>query len=133
MQEIIIYRADDGTDFEDEWDCKHYEWQQSCGKADYTLLSHNFQILPADDTNSYEDAYFIFVPTQASAFALSNNWDSEMISAYRPSFLPWREDQTIELGLWAWDEDLENWYHLGKKVDELTQLATKAMDAINGA
>ena len=133
MQEIIIYRADDGTDFEDEWDCKHYEWQQSCESADYTLLSHNFQILPIDDTNSYEDACFIFVPTQASAFALSNNWDSEMVSTCSPSFLPWREDQTIELGLWAWDEDLDNWYHLGKKVDELTQLATKAMDAINGA
>ena len=133
MQEIIIYRADDGTDFEDEWDCKHYEWQQSCETADYTLLSHNFQILPAYDTYSYEDACFIFVPTQASAFALSNNWDSEMVSANCPSFLPWRGDLTIELGLWAWDEDLEDWYHLGKKVDELTQLATKAMDAINGA
>ena len=133
MQEIIIYRADDGTDFEDEWDCKHYEWQQSCETADYTLLSHNFQILPVDDTNSYEDACFIFVPTQASAFALSNNWDSEMVSTCCPSFLPWRGDQTIELGLWVWDEDLDNWYHLGKKVDELTQLATKAMDAINGA
>ena len=133
MQEIIIYRADDGTDFEDEWDCKHYEWQQSCESAEYTLLSHHFQILPTEDANSYEDACFIFVPTQASAFALFNNWDTDMINEDCPSFLPWRGDQTIELGLWAWDEDLEQWYHLGKKVDELTQLATKAMDAINGA
>ena len=133
MTEIIIYRADDGTDFEDEWDCKHYEWQQSCESAEYTLLSHHFQILPADDANSYEDVCFIFVPTQVSAFALSNNWDTEMINADCPSFLPWRGDQTIELGLWAWDEDLEKWYHLGKKVDELNQLATRAMDAINGA
>lgn len=133
MQEIIIYRADDGTDFEDEWDCKHYEWQQSCESAEYTLLDCHFQILPTKDTNSYEDACFIFIPTQASAFALSNNWDTEMISTYCPAFLPWRGDQTVELGLWAWDEDLEKWYHLGKKVDELNQLATKAMDAINGA
>ena len=133
MTEIIIYRADDGTDFEDEWDCKHYEWQQSCESAEYTLLSHHFQIMSPEDTDSYEDACFIFVPTQASAFALSNNWDTDMIGRDCPSFLPWRGDQTIELGLWAWDEDLEKWYHLGKKVDELTQLATRAMDAINGA
>lgn len=133
MQEIIIYRADDGTDFEDEWDCKHYEWQQSCEKAEYTLLDCHFQILPTEDINSYRDVYFIFIPTQTSAFELSDNWDTDMISMDCPSFLPWRGDQTIELGLWAWDEDLENWYHLGKKVDELTQLATKAMDAINGA
>lgn len=133
MQEIIIYRADDGTDFEDEWDCKHYEWQQSCEKAEYTLLDCHFQILPTEDTSSYEDACFIFVPTDASAFALSNNWDTDMINADCPSFLPWRGDQTIELGLWAWDEDLEKWYHLGQKIDELTKLATKAMDAINGA
>lgn len=133
MQEIIIYRADDGTDFEDEWDCKHYEWQQSCREADYTLLGNHFQILPSDETGSYEDVFFIFIPTQQSAFALSMNWDTDMVSADCPSFLPWRADQTIELGLWTWDEDLEKWYHLGKKVDELTQLATRAMDAINGA
>lgn len=133
MTEITIYRADDGTDFEDEWDCKHYEWQQSCKNAEYTLLSHHFQILPNEDTSSYENACFIFVPTNASAFALSNNWDIDMINAECPFFLPWQGDQTIELGLWAWDEDLEKWYHLGKKVDELTQLATRAMDAINGA
>lgn len=133
MTEIVIYRADDGTDFEDEWDCKHYEWQQSCKSAKYTLLDCYFQILPTEDINSYRDVYFIFIPTQASAFELSDNWDTDMISMDCPSFLPWRIDQTIELGLWAWDEDLEKWYHLGKKVDELNQLATKAMDAINGA
>ncbi len=133
MTEITIYRADDGTDFEDEWDCQHYEWQQSCKDADYTLLGSHFQILPADETNSYEEVYFIFIPTQASAFALSNNWDTDMIGADCPPFLPWRGDQTIELGLWAWDEDIEEWYHLGKRVDELTQLATRAMNAINGA
>ena len=131
MQEIIIYRADDGTDFEDEWDCKHYEWQQSCEKAEYTLLDCHFQILPTEDINSYRDVYFIFIPTQTSAFELFDNWDTDMISMDCPSFLPWRIDQTIELGLWAWDEDLENWYHLGKKVDELNQLAIRAMDAIN--
>jgi hypothetical protein len=132
MTEIVIYRADDGTDFEDEWDCQKYEWEQGCKDVDYTLLSHRFQILPTDETDSYENAFFIFVPTQQSAFALSANWDTDMICADCPSFLPWRGDQTIELGLWAWDEDFEKWYHLGKKVDELTQLATKAMNAING-
>lgn len=133
MTEIVIYRADDGTEFEDEWDCRHYEWQQSCGNEDYTLLGCHFQILPNEETNSYEDACFIFVPTQRSAFALCANWDTDMIGADCPSFLPWRGDQTIELGLWAWDEDLERWYHLGKKVEELNKMATAAMDAINGA
>ena len=133
MTEIVIYRADDGTDFEDEWDCKHYEWQQSCEKAEYTLLGDHFQILPTDKIDSYKYASFIFVPTQASAFALNAHWDIDIIDADCPGFLPWRGDQTIELGLWVWDEDLEKWYHLGKKVDELNQLATKAMDAINGA
>ena len=133
MTEIVIYRADDGTDFEDEWDCKQYEWKQNCKDEDYTLLDCHFQILPVDETDSYEDVYFIFVPTQRSAFALCANWDTEMIGADCPAFLPWRGDQTIELGLWAWDEDLEKWYHLGKRVDELNQLATRAMDAINGA
>lgn len=133
MQEITIYRADDGTDFEDEWDCQKYEWEQSCKDADYALLGDHFQILPNDETGSYEDAFFIFIPTQQSAFALSANWDTDMIEADCPSFLPWQGNQTIKLGLWAWDEDDENWFHLGTRIDELTQLANRAMDAINGA
>lgn len=133
MTEITIYRADDGTDFKDEWDCLHYEWKQSCKDAEYTLLGNRCQILPADKTGSYEDAIFIFVPTLQSALALSANWDTDMIGVDCPPFLPWRDDQTIELGLWAWDEDIEEWYHLGKRVDELTKLANRVMNAINGA
>lgn len=133
MTEIIIYRADDGTEFEDEWDCQKYEWEQSCKDVDYTLLGNHFQILPTDETSSYEDAFFIFIPTQQSASELYANWDTDMIGAECPPFLFWRGNQTIELGLWVWDEDYEKWYHLGKRIDELNQLATRAMDAINGA
>ena len=133
MTEITIYRADDGTDFEDEWDCQQYEWRQSCENAEYTLLDNRFRILPTDETSSYEDAFFIFIPTQQSAFELFANWDTDMIRVDCPSFLPCRADHEVEIGLWAWDEDDEKWYHLGKKIDELTQVANRAMNAINGA
>lgn len=130
MTEIIKYVADDGTEFDDEYDCREYEWQQGTKDAEYVLLSHNFKILPKDRPSSYDDACYIFLPTEESIQKLLDNWDCEMISTYSPGVLHYMSKN--ELGLYAWDEDREEWYHLGKKLDELSKQAKSAMEAING-
>ena len=130
MTEIIKYVADDGTEFDDEWDCRKYEWEQGTKDAEYVLLSHNYKVLPKDDPNSYDDAFYIFVPTEESVLKLLSNWDAEMISTYSPNVFCYTRNN--ELGLYAWDENKEEWYHLGKKLDELSKQAELAMQAING-
>ena len=130
MTEIIKYVADDGTEFDDEWDCRRYEWEQGTKDAEYVLLSQNYKVLPKDDPNSYDDAFYIFVPTEESIHKLLDNWDGEMISTYSPNVLCYT--QRNELGLYAWDEDKEEWYHLGNRLDELAKQAKLAMQAING-
>lgn len=131
MEEIVIYRADDGTDFEDEWDCRQYEWGKKTADASYTLLSHKFEILPNNDPNSYEDAFFLFFPTYEATLQLLDNWDSDVISTYSPAILSYTKDN--KPGLYAWDERNEEWYHLGLLLDELNTQADKAMRAIGEA
>ena len=45
MQEIIIYRADDGTDFEDETECREYEFAGNTKDCQYSLLNSCFRLL----------------------------------------------------------------------------------------
>ena len=131
MQEIIIYRADDGTDFEDECECIEYEWSSKAQKANFTLLTSDFKILPLDKRESYYDCNYVFIPDNTALKELRQVWDGDMVDVYLPDAFSEYED--VQPGLYVYDEDDENWFHLGARIDELTKIATKAMDAINGA
>lgn len=132
MTEIILYVADDGTQFEDEWDCRQYEWEQDTKDCKYALLDYRYNKLSNSEASSYDDCAFIFIPTAESAWDLLNNWDTDLINLDCPRFLPYRASDTVQTGLWAWDEDKERWFHLGEKISELTKMAERAMSVING-
>lgn len=132
MTEITKYVADDGTEFDDEWDCQHYEWEQGTKDSKYVLLNFKYEKLSNSEASSYDDCAFIFIPTAESAWDLLNNWDTDLINLDCPHFLPYRASDTVHTGLWAWDEDKERWFHLGEKLSELTKMAERAMSVING-
>lgn len=135
MTEITKYVADDGTEFDDEWDCRHYEWQQQFdGRAKFQMLGTYYERLDPMDAGSYEDAYFLFFPTHEAIQQCQEAWDCDMVDAYVPRFLnPARKHHTeIDCGLWAYDDTTEEWYHLGKRIEELTAIANKALEIING-
>lgn len=136
MTEMTIYIADDGTSFEDEWDCRHYEWQQNFedGKPLFQMLDVGKDRLDPMDAESYEDAYFLFFSTHEAIQQCQEVWDCDMVDAYVPYFLnPSRHHHTeIDCGLWAYDENTEEWYHLGKRIEELTKLANDCLVKING-
>ena len=131
MEEIIIYRADDGTDFDDEYDCRFYEWQ--CSVKDeqspqVVLMDVNYKRLPLDHTDSYNDVYYIFIGDERSAHFLADIWDCDMVDTYRPDFLC---RYTVKTGLYAWDEENEKWYHLGDKLEEIQREADRCMRTVN--
>lgn len=66
MREEIRWIAEDGTVFDDECECREYEWKESTASATFTLLSDRFRILPVDETKSYEDCWYIYLPTEKS-------------------------------------------------------------------
>lgn len=132
MTEVTRYLADDGTEFEDEYDCRQYEWEQNVESADYVLLNHKYEKMPNNNPSSYDECAFIFIPTRQSAWDLLDNWNDALISIDVPHFLPYRPSDEVDTGLWAWDEDKERWYHLGNKIAELTTMAENVMNVING-
>ena len=128
MKEIIIYRANDGTDFGDEYDCLKYEFEQNVKNGEWTLLDNKFKILDNAKPKSYEDCWYIFLPTEKVAEALMNAWDEDMIGCYIPRFL---RKCDFNPGLWAYDESEEDWYHVGTRINEYQALADRAMKEIN--
>lgn len=131
MEEIIIYRADDGTDFDDEYDCRFYEWQCSVKDEEspqVVLMDANYKRLPLDHTESYSDVYYIFIGDEKSAHFLYDIWDFDMVDVYRPDFLC---GYTINPGLYAYDEADENWYHLGERLAEIQHDADRCMETVN--
>lgn len=135
MTEITKYVADDGVEFDDEWDCRQYEWEQGFnGEPLYQMLGAYYERLDPKDSGSYEDPWFLFFPSHESIRQCQEMWDCDIVDCYIPKFLdPNRHHYTeIDCGLWAYDEDTENWYHLGKRIEKLTAIANKCLETVNG-
>lgn len=132
MTEITKYVADDGTEFDDEWDCKHYEWQQTFGNGvKFQMLDYAQDKLDPTSTQSYEDACFLFFPDHEAVLQCQEVWDCDMVDVYAPGFLT-RRHTAVDCGLWVYDDTTEDWYHLGQRIDELHKLADTCMSVING-
>lgn len=136
MKEITKYIADDGTEFEYEDECQEYEWKLNLGDPEFVLMNGHYSVLDPLETKSYEDAEFIFIPNLKSVEKLWHAWDCDLVGTYRPEFLDcaWvaSGDYDCECGLWAYDWDRENWYHVGKRLAELQNMADECMRRVNG-
>ena len=131
MREITIWDADDGTKFDDEYECAEYEFAQQVKKHRkcFGLLGSQYNLLDPTKPGSYEDAYFIYLPNSESAEILRNLYSNDsVVSANVPDFL---NDWSVDAGLWAYDDDDDNWYHLGGKIAELQDMADQCMETVN--
>lgn len=131
MREITIWEADDGTKFDDEYECAEYEFAQQVKKHRkcFGLLGSQYNLLDPAKPESYEDAYFIYLPNSESAKILRNLYcNNSVLSVYVPDFL---NDWNVDAGLWAYDDNDNNWYHLGNKIAELQDMADQCMETIN--
>lgn len=133
MTEMTIYIADDGTSFEDEFDCRQYEWEQSFnGQPLFQMLGAYYERLDPKDSGSYESPYFLFFPSHEAIQQCQEVWDDDIVDTCQPRFL--RDHHSyIDCGLWAYDETTEDWFHLGKRIEELTAIANKALETVNRA
>ena len=133
MIEIIKYVADDGTEFDDEYDCREYEWQQSFDRTiQFTLLDGRHRKLDPVETSSYEDAFFIFIPNETAYYQLRRAWDGDWVDACSPDFL-WENEP--KMGLWAYDEAIshdDGWYHVGDFIQSFQKMADAVMNVVNG-
>lgn len=128
MRELHLYVADDGTEFEDEYECLAYETGQSAKtlKGKVVLLDADFKVIPLDILEKWDRAYFIFTKDVSALHELRDAWDWDLTGLYRPDFL-----NGDKAGLFAFDENQDEWYHVGTFLQEIQALADKAMSVIN--
>ena len=98
-----IYIADDGKEFDNEFDCEHYEWMLNHPNLKYIKIYDNrtgelFDDIMTDDAYNYGDK--VVVPTE-SALKDLNDWATYSGYCYF--------HQITEVGTWVFNED-ENVY-----------------------
>ena len=128
MTEIHMYVADDGTKFKDEEECLSYE--AGCRakelKGRVVLLDNLFRPIPLPDLSQWENACFIYVKDIQALRDLSDVWDWDLTGIRAPCFL-----LADTPGLFAYDETIDEWYHMGTRIQEIQSIADKAMKVIN--
>ena len=128
MRELHLYIADDGTEFEDEEECLRHE--TGCRaqelKGQVALLDENFRLLPLSDLSQWENAWFIYAKDIQALRDLSDVWDWDLTGIRAPRFL-----FADTPGLFAYDEIIDDWYHVGTRLQEIQSIADQAMKAIN--
>ena len=99
----IVYIADDGKEFDNEFECEHYEWILNHPNMKYIKIYDNrtgelFDDIMTDDAYNYGDK--VVVPTE-SALKDLNAWASCSGYCYF--------HQITGVGTWLFNED-ENTY-----------------------
>lgn len=127
MTEIHMYVADDGTKFEDEEECLRYEAGcQAQELKGVVLLDDNFKPIPLSDLSQWENAYFIYVKDIQALKDLSDVWDWDLTGISPPRFL-----FADKPGLFAYDGTIDEWYHMGTRLQKIQSDADRAMKTIN--
>lgn len=127
MTELHLYIADDGTKFEDEEECLRYEAGcQAQGLKGVVLLDENFRPIILSDLSQWENAWFIYAKDIQALRDLSDVWDWDLTGISPPRFL-----FADTPGLFAYDGTIDEWYHMGTRIQEIQSVADKAMKTIN--
>lgn len=128
MTELHLYIAEDGTEFEDEEECLRHE--AGCRayelKGRVVLLDEKFCPLFLTDLSQWENAYFIYAKDIQALRDLSNVWDWDLVGISPPRFL-----FADTPGLFAYDGIIDEWYHMGTRLQEIQSVADQAMEIIN--
>ena len=127
MTELHLYIAEDGTKFEDEEECLRYEAGcQAQELKGVVLLDDVFKPIPLSDLSQWENAYFIYAKDIQALRDLSDVWDWDLTGMASPRFL-----FADTPGLFAYDGIIDEWYHMGTRLQEIQSVADQAMEIIN--
>ena len=128
MTELHLYIAEDGTKFEDEEECLRHEAGNQARelKGRVVLLDNLFRPIPLSDLSQWENAYFIYAKDIQALRDLSDIWDWDLTGISPPRFL-----FADTPGLFAYDGTIDEWYHMGTRLQEIQSAADQAMKTIN--
>ena len=129
MTEIHLNIADEGTEFEDEEECLRHE--VGCRVQllkGVVLLDEDFRPIPLSDLNQWENAWFIYAKDIQALRDLYDVWDWDwgLTGMRAPRFL-----LADTPGLFAYDKTINEWYHMGTRLQEIQSIADKAIKIVN--
>ena len=102
MREIRYYIADDGKQFDDEFDCQKYEMKLKEGAHKHTLRYYDVDGSPAE---AFDECCIVVVTTMSDAQLLDE------ICEFNGWYAPWNNSRfidTMRSGIFYYDND--EWY-----------------------
>ena len=120
MKEIRFWQADDGTKFDDEYECIEYERKTILKnhKDDFVFLDCNREAISIEDAKT-DNICYIIVKNQKYAYDIGSWFESDGCPDPFYGFYP-----NVE-GTWVWGDILEmgdEWVHLESEIEKLQTL-----------
>ena len=121
MKEVLYYVADDGTRFDDRWDCLQYERRTILNewKDDFVFLNRNKEIIPIEEART-EDVFYIIIKHRRCAPAIGGWFEEDgCLDPFDGMY-----DKTVE-GTWVWGEIIdkdEEYYLVEFEIEKLKTL-----------
>ena len=121
MKEIYYCLADDGTKFDDRWECLQYERQLVLKewKDDFVFLDSNKKVIPIEKAKT-GDVFYIIIKNKRCAPAIGGWFEED--GCYDP--FDGMYDKTVE-GTWVWGDIIdkgEEYYLVEFEIEKLKTL-----------
>lgn len=125
MRKEIIYYADDGTKFDDEYECEEYEQKIKSNKfKDTALLFDEYGKRLYLTSDGYESAVYIVCKTSEAAEFIYEQMGHSL-------YTPWDSYRATPCaGCWKWDNDVDKWVsveELLKEAEDIVALFKKIL------
>ena len=98
----IVYIADDGTQFDDEWDCRDYEFRKTLDLCDIEVYDENgLRLMDVFDEDAYNKAVKVVAKTEKAVSDLHKIVDYTGFVVYGDIDSP---------GTWIFEDNKEGRY-----------------------
>ena len=124
MIEIRFWQAEDGTKFDDEYECIEYERKTSLKhhKDDFIFLDHYKEVIPIEEAKT-DNVCYIIVKHRRCAPDIGSWFEADgCLDPFDGIY-----NKTVE-GTWVWGEMIElddQWVQLESEIEKLQTLIEK--------
>ena len=108
----IIYKANDGTLFDDERECENYENALECEKLKDSLFWWNHRQEPIPVSVNADELYYFYIKSEEAVDYMEEVFRDYGWSAY---------DELKVGGMYYWNDIEESFYHTGEQIDRLKE------------
>ena len=106
----IIYRAKDGTEFDNEYDCENYENALECEKLKDSLFWWTYRQVSIPVSTNADELYYFYIKSEEALDYMEEVFRNYGWSAY---------DELEVGGVYYWNDIEESFYNIAEQIDRL--------------